>query len=70
MENNNENIILFKCDFCDVISETQNFDDINNITKEEMTENNIDPQLYDLHFNYKICSVCRNKKSQTPYSEL
>ncbi len=63
-------IKLHACDFCGSKSKTYNFDNINNITKEEMIENNINPQLYDLHFNHKICAVCREKKLQLPYSEM
>ncbi len=65
-----ENILLCKCDFCKSNAKTYNFDITNNITKEEANDNDINLQLYDLHFTHKICSVCREKNLKEIYSEL
>jgi hypothetical protein len=63
-------IELCACDFCGSKTKTYNFDVINNVTKEEIIENNMNPQLYDMCFSYKICRVCREKKSQLSHSEM
>jgi hypothetical protein len=61
---------LYACNFCGSKTKTYNFDNTNNLTKEEMIENHINPQLYEICFSHKICRVCREKKSQLPYSEM
>ena len=55
-------IELSACDFCGSKTKTSNFDNTNNITKNEMIGNNMNPQLYNLCFSHKICRVCREKK--------
>jgi hypothetical protein len=65
-----ENIMLCNCDFCGVKTKTQKFDKKNNLTKEEMVDNALNPELYELRFFFEICGVCRQKKLQEFYSEM
>jgi hypothetical protein len=53
------NINLNKCEKCGELGATH-YDTINNISKNDVINSNIDQALYDIKFTSLLCTKCQN----------